>query len=94
MPTQRPRHTITEVGRVEDALGRVRAVQGGDVDLRELIVLGAEVAVDRARQEAASEERRAVLRRRLIERIGRPGEFDLEAAEAVREHGWVREQDV
>ena len=91
MPTRRPRHTITEVGPVEEALGRVRAVRG-DVDLRELIVLGSEVAVDRARQEAATEERRVALRRRLIERLGRPGEVDLEAAEEVREHGC--EQDV
>lgn len=91
MPTQRPRHTITEVGPVEEALGRVRAVRG-EVDLRELIVLGAEVAVERARQEAEADERRADLRRRLIERIGRTG-VDLEAAEEVRERGWARQQD-
>lgn len=89
MPTTRPRHTITEVGAVADALSRVRATTGG-VDLRELIVLGAEAKLEREEQRAQAVERSAALRERLIARSTRPGAADLEAAREVRRRGWAR----
>lgn len=82
MPTKRRRHTITEVGDVEQALERVRAVDG-EPDIRELVVLGAEAAVERA----AERER---LKERLIARLATGEGIDLEAAEEVRQHGWSR----
>ena len=92
VPTKRPRHTITEVGPVEEALDRVRAVQP-DVDLRELIVLGADEVVRQAESERNHEASRAALRRRLVERTTAAGGVDGEAAAYVREHGWTRGVD-
>ena len=83
---------ITEVGPVEDALARVRAATGS-ADLRELIVLGAEAKLDADRRREGAEERRAELKRRLLERTTTPGEVDVEALEWVHQHGWVRDFD-
>ena len=89
MPTTRPRHTITEVGDVEDALQRVRK-QTGSADVRELIVLGAEAKLEREQERLRSAARRAELRERLIARTAHPGGVDVEAAAEVRRHGWAR----
>ncbi len=92
VPTKRPRHTITEVGPVEEALDRVRAVQP-DVDLRKLIVLGADEVVRRAELERHYKAYQAALRARLVERTTAAGGVDGEAAAYVREHGWARDPD-
>lgn len=89
MPTTRPRHTITEVGPVEDALRRVREATGG-ANLRELIVLGADAKLEVETERRQALERRTTLRERLIARTTRPAAVDLAAAEEVRRHGWSR----
>jgi hypothetical protein len=92
IPTNRPRHTITEVGPVADALERVRSV-AGEADVRELVVLGADAFVKRAAEDRATSEQRAALRERLIARTVQAGTVDREAATSVREHGWARDGD-
>lgn len=89
MPTKRRRHTITEVGDVEEALERVRAVDG-EPDIRELVVLGAEEALRRSAERESDEEHRARAKRDLIERFTTGEGIDLEAAEEVRRHGFSR----
>lgn len=89
MPTRHQRHTITEVGPVAEALGRVRSV-AGRADLRELVILGAEAFIRREEEHQGSEEARSALRERLIARSTTPGAIDREAADAVREHGFSR----
>lgn len=89
MPTKRRRHTITEVGSVEDALRRARRAEG-DVDLRELVVLGADAVVRRAEERARDDERRERARRALLERLTSGVGIDPAAAEEVREQGFSR----
>lgn len=92
MPTKRPRHTITETGPVAEALERARSV-AGSLDLKEIVVLGANAYADSELERQRSDERRAELRRRLLKRTLRPGAVDADAALEVREQGWVREPD-
>lgn len=89
MPTSRRRHTITEVGSVEKALDRVRAATG-EPDIRELVVLGADVLLERQRVAREREGRREELRRRLIDRASTGEGIDLVAATEVRRGGWSR----
>lgn len=89
MPTSRPRHTITEVGEVEEALNRVRELEG-TVDVRRLVVLGAEVAVEQAQEHRRDREEVERLRARLLERLRTGRGLDREAAEDVRARGWSR----
>lgn len=89
MPTKRRRHTITEVGDVEEALERVRAIDG-EPDIRELVVLGAQVQVARARERETESERRAEAKRDLIDWIRSGPPLDLEAAQEVRRYGFSR----
>lgn len=90
VPTKRPRHTITEVGPVEEALDRVRAVHP-DVDLRKLIVLGADELVRQTESEHRLKAYRAALRQRLVERTTAANGVDGGAAAYAREHGWARD---
>lgn len=92
MPTKRPRHTITEVGAVEEALAQLRA-EIGEPDFRELVVLGVERKLEREHESARNEKRRAELRERLIARTTQPGGVDRDAASVVREVGWARQAD-
>ena len=89
MPTTRRRHTITEVGEVEEALNRVRAIED-EPDIRELVVLGADEAVRRAAEREHDEQRRARAKRDLIEFLRNGPSLDLKAAREVREHGFSR----
>ena len=89
MPTNRQRHTITEVGAVEEALVRLRS-KLGEADLRELVVLGVERKLELEQQRQQGEQRGAELRERLAARSTRPGAVDRAAAAAVREGGWSR----
>lgn len=72
-----------------EALERVRSVQG-EADLRELIVLGAEAALERAGQGEREREAREQAKRELVEWIERGPAPDLEAATEVRRHGFSR----
>jgi hypothetical protein len=92
MPTKRPRHTITEVGAVEEAFALLRA-EVGDPDLRELVVLGAQRKLELEHERERTAARRCELRERLIARTTEPGAIDRAAATAVRERGFSRELD-
>ncbi|MBA2429893.1 MAG: hypothetical protein H0V55_09250 [Thermoleophilaceae bacterium] len=92
MPTTRPRHTITEVGDVADALAKVRSV-AGEADIRRLIVLGADTFLREADDRARAEARRAALKERLLARIAASAPVDPDAAREVRERGWARDLD-
>jgi hypothetical protein len=83
MPTNRPRHTITETPPVQDALDRLRARLGTHkLDFAELVVLGAEAKQRRLeREDEAASEAIERLVRYILEGEHDPEEVRL-AAEA------------
>ena len=89
MPTTRKRHTITETAPVEEALDELRGLVGGQVNLAELVVIGARTkAAATLRTENAEA---AALRKQLAARILRRDiHVHLDAAEEVRRVGWAR----
>jgi hypothetical protein len=89
VPTKRRRHAITETPRVEAALDELRQELGHDnVELGELVVLGASVKLDAIRSERDGD---AMKRRRLADRVrSRSTGTDVEAADEVRSGGWTR----
>jgi hypothetical protein len=88
MPTKHRRHSVTETPRVREALEPLRR-RGVPIELGDLLVLGAEERLRRLDAEQTEEERKAELRRQLVERL-RTGEgLDVAAAYEVREHGWT-----
>jgi hypothetical protein len=87
VPTQRPRHTITETDEVQEALAPLRA-HGIEVSFPALLIRGAQATLaDRERADADEAERRAA-RERFFD--GAAERFDLDAAIAVRDAGWLR----
>lgn len=90
VPTRRPRHTITETPPVERALRRLRALQPeAPIDLKELVILGAEVKAARlADDDDVSARQRQRIERFLARRHG--DGVDAEAGLALHESGWVR----
>ncbi len=89
MPTKRRRHAITETPRVQTALDELRSELGSDnVELAELVVLGAGVKLDEIRSER---DRDAAKRSRLADRVrSRATGVDVDAADEVRVSGWAR----
>ncbi len=88
MPTSRPRHTITETPPVAHALRRLRALTpDNQIDLKELIVIGANKKADDLERGAGTHEHDAELEGFLALRAG-PG-IDAEAALALHEQGWA-----
>ncbi len=88
MPTTRKRHTITETPPVEEALDELRGLVDGQVNLAELVVIGARTKAAALRTENAEV---AALRKQLAARILRRDiHVDLDAAEEVRCSGWAR----
>jgi hypothetical protein len=81
VPTTRKRHTITETEAVERALAPLRA-KGERVDFAELVIRGAEAKL-------SERDRRRALREQFLERTRSARGLDLDAALAVREHGWT-----
>ena len=88
MPTKRRRHAITETPAVQAALDELRQELGkDDVELAELVVLGAREKLERLR----AVDDRVALRRQLADRIrAREVPVDPRAAEEVRRSGWAR----
>ncbi len=67
MPTKHRRHAITETPEVKEALEALRADLHEDrIDLAELVIMGAEAKLARARSE---DERRRALREDLVRRL-------------------------
>jgi hypothetical protein len=89
MPTRRRRHAITETPPVQAALDELRRELGTDrLELGELVILGAQEKLARAR---AEHDDIATQRRSLAERIRRRDiPVDRTAAEEVRRSGWAR----
>ena len=88
MPTARKRHMVTETERVERALAPLRAA-GCDIDMGELVVLGAERKLSSLEESARDEEERRKLRRDFLELTRRPGFVDVDALIEVHERGWT-----
>jgi len=88
MPTTRKRHTITETPPVEEALAPLRA-SGISVDVSELVIKGAGVKLDEAREVQANDDRRRALRERFLDRTRRGAGIDLDVALKVREDAWI-----
>jgi hypothetical protein len=89
VPTKLRRHALTETPPVRAALDDVRhATRTDDVDIAELVILGAREKLARLR---AEELQANELVDRLAERI-RTGNIpvDVSAADEVRRSGWVR----
>ena len=89
MPTNRRRHAITETVPVQAALDELRRELGGDqVELAELVILGAHAKVARLRSGRGAQQ---ALRERLAQRIRtRRLPVEPKAAEEVRRTGWAR----
>lgn len=89
VPTKRRRHAITETPPVQAALDELRGeLASNQVELGELVILGAREKLARLRRDQAS---RAILRKRLAERIrARDVPAEPAAAEEVRTTGWTR----
>lgn len=88
MPTSRRRHTVTETPRLEASLAAVRERFGDEAaSIPDLIVLGAETLLTRARDadERVNRSRRALAE--MVRKKSLPG--DPEAALEAHESGWV-----
>jgi hypothetical protein len=89
VPTTRRRHAITETPPVQEALDELRDLLGTDkVPMGEIVVLGAR---EKARELREERDERAMLRKRLADRV-RNRElppFDREAADEVKRL-WAR----
>lgn len=84
MPTSRPRHTITETPRVQEALDDLRsALTSGDrIDFAELLTIGARTKVQRLRADDAAARG---ARTRLAQMIRcRALPVNIDAADAVK----------
>jgi hypothetical protein len=92
MPTTRPRHTITETPPVHEALEELRAkLNGGRIDLAELVILGAHA---KARRLPDKDEEARQAARRLAEMIrSRSIPVDVRAAEEVKHLGLIANYD-
>jgi hypothetical protein len=89
VPTKLRRHSITETDEVALALAHVRAV-GEAVDLKQLVVLGAERLVEEKQEQQDDEAHRTALRKRLLARsLTAPG-VDADAARWAHEQAWQR----
>lgn len=88
MPTDKPRHTITETGEVAEVLESLRAAGEPTTSrqLAHLIVRGGEARLCELEHTRADERRRRDLRERFLALT--PAEIDVTALEAVHEHGW------
>jgi hypothetical protein len=88
MPTKHPRHSITETPRLRDKLEPLRR-RGARVDFGELVELGAETRLAQLEARETEEQRKARLRRELVEQLRTSEGLDVAAAYEVREHGWT-----
>jgi len=94
MPTTRPRHTITETPPVHEALEELRAkLNGGPIDMAELVILGAHA---KARRLQVDDAAAGAARKRLADMIRTrsfPYEIDAKAADEVKRLGLITNYD-
>lgn len=92
MPTQRPRHTITETPPVQRALSRLRALDpAAPIDFKELVILGAETKAQALTEQNGGAGRRhqALVEEFLALRADE--RLDACAGLALHDGGWARE---
>ena len=90
VPTSRQRHTITETPPVEEALRRLRELEPGSVDFKDLLIRGANSRITELEKLG---DGGSVTREDLIEeflRVG-PEDLDVEVGLALHERGWARD---
>ncbi|HEX3692863.1 MAG TPA: hypothetical protein VHU13_05920 [Solirubrobacteraceae bacterium] len=87
MPTTRPRHTITETPRLQEALNELRAKlgEGERIDFAELVALGAHAKARRL--EAESPKAHAARKRLIRDVLSGSGGVDVQAADEVKHIG-------
>ena len=78
---------ITETDEVQAALAPLRA-QGMTVNFGALVIRGAQACLAEREQAIESDEERRAARERFFDAAA--GRFDLDAALAVRDRGWLR----
>lgn len=88
MPTKHRRHSITETPSLRDALEPLRR-RGVPVELGDLVARGARDRLRELDAEQAEEQRKAELRRKLVQQLHTGEGLDVAAAYEVREHGWT-----
>jgi len=94
MPTSRKRHSVTETDEVASALDRIRAADAtGQVNLAELVVLGAERKLQDLALRRDDERRRGELRERFLARTASGEGIDWDAMDEVHERGWSHAAD-
>ena len=88
MPTRRPRHTVTETPPVERALRRLRTLQPGAIDFKELVILGAHEKAARLERGGDGTDRSSRIEDFLALRASE--RLDAGAGLALHESGWTR----
>jgi hypothetical protein len=89
MPTRYKRVSVTLTPSLQTARERLRR-RGMEASVGELALAGAEALLADSGKQNAEERRRALLRKRLAERL-RTGEgIDTDALAQVRSDGWTR----
>lgn len=85
---------VTETDAVGAALDRVRSADpDGDVNLAELVILGAGAKVEQLDLAREDGERRAALREAFLGRTRTGAGIDWDALTDVHEHGWSHRSD-
>lgn len=91
MPTKRLRHTVTETPPVERVLRRLRRAQPDErIDFKELVILGAEVKLERVERGAGRDTDRRDNRVNSFLALRAGDCMDVAAGLALHESGWVR----
>jgi hypothetical protein len=73
---------------VREALDALR-LRGERIRMGDLVVRGAHERLRELEAERDDEDRRAELRRQLVEQLHTGEGIDVDAAYEVREHGWI-----
>lgn len=90
MPTKHPRRSVTYTPDLQEAVANLER-HGFRGTLGELLKLGAVTKLTELEQgNQAPDEETLKQRRRFLDLSGKPGLFDLDVAQSVREDGWDR----
>jgi hypothetical protein len=89
MPTKHPRVSVTVTPALREARERLLR-RGVDASVGELALAGAHHLLAQSAADEADEQRRAALRRRLVQRLRAGDALDVAALLEVRERGWTR----
>lgn len=88
IPTNHPRHTITETPPVREALDELRARMGAErIDYAELVILGARTKLRQLPDDAKLAHEAARALAEMVRRGSIP--VDVRAADEVKRHGLI-----